>query len=110
MTEVVAIVVLHPPDRALSGDDTITAQTLQHFVPRPGDLDKVINWFRSAGFVVDAPGPISFSISAEPTVFESLFGDAEGPSFDLDGLPPSIRRLLAAVELADLPDFGPGNP
>jgi hypothetical protein len=110
MSELVAIVVLHPAGRALSGDEPITADTIEHFLPPAGALEEAIDWFASAGFVVEPSGPISFSISAEPALYESLFGDAAGPDFDIDALPPRVRRLLAAVEIPEPPDFGPGNP
>ncbi len=110
MSHLVAIVVLHPAGRSLSPHEAITSETIASFLPPAGDLDETADWFRSAGFAVDAPGPISFSISAEPAVFESVFGDAAGPIFDLDVLPSSIRERLAAVEVPEPPDFGPGNP
>ncbi len=111
MSELVATVVLHPAGRALPSDEPITSDTIHQVVPAPGDLDQAIGWFRAAGFAVDdVPGPISFSISAAPDLYESWFGDREGPSFDVDALPSSIRRLLTAVEIAEPPDFGPGNP
>ncbi len=110
MTHLVAIVVLHPAGRALSTHEVITSETIASVLPPAGDLDETADWFRSAGFVVEAPGPISFSISADPDVFESVFGDTEGPIFDIDVLPSSIRRRLAAVEVPEPPDFGPGNP
>lgn len=110
MSDLVAIVVLHPPGEELSPGAVITADTIADFIPAAGDFERAMDWFGAAGFVVDSPGPISFSIGGDRDRFETWFGDIDSGSFDLHLLPEEIRRCLAAVEFMDAPDFGPGNP
>ncbi|HYN35264.1 MAG TPA: hypothetical protein VES40_21745 [Ilumatobacteraceae bacterium] len=110
MTDLVAIVVVHPARGVLSPRAAITADTIGEFLPDVGEFERVMDWFDAAGFVVDSPGPISFSIEGDRERFESWFGDIDNGPFDLDALPDDIRQCLAAVEFMDAPDFGPGNP
>ncbi len=109
MSRLVALVVLHPANGSLRGDVPITSADLEGFLPAAADVATVVDWFTAAGFEVEAPGAICFSIGADTSVYERWFGTTDGP-FDIEELPPRIRRLVAAVEVESAPDFGPGNP
>jgi hypothetical protein len=109
MSMLSALVVLHPAEGKLRGDEQITSENYQRHLPAPEDLDAAMAWFRGAGFVVEAPGPTSFSIGADPARFRQVF-DSDGGPFDVARLPASLRGKIAAVEVPGPPDFGPGNP
>ena len=109
MTIVSAIVVLNPPGGRLRGDEIITAEDHERFLPAPEEVAAVMDWFSAAGFAPEAPGPNSFSISADGELFDAWFGSPDGP-FDTSALPEPIASAVAAVEVPGPPDFGPGAP
>jgi hypothetical protein len=107
--DVSALVVLNPSGGTLRGDDIITADNYEDFLPTADELRTAMEWFAGAGFTVDPAGPSSFAISADGDVFASRFGTVDGP-FDRSSLPEPVASLVAAVEVPEPPDFGPGNP
>lgn len=104
-----ALVVLHPAHGRLRGDEIITADDYERYLPAPEDLETAMAWFQAAGFTVEAPGPSSFSIGAPDALFNQWFDTESGP-FDVAQLPAPVRSIVAAVEVPGPPDFGPGNP
>lgn len=104
-----ALVVLQPSDRSLRGDVPITSENLTEHLPSADEQALVERWFSDVGFTIRTPGPISFVISGPDEVFDASFGQRVG-SFDLERLPAEVRRVVAAVETEEPPDFGPGNP
>jgi hypothetical protein len=121
-----AQVVLRPVSGALSGNEQITSENVQSFVPSPDAVAETSGFFRGAGFEVADLVGISFSIVGSPSVFEQVFGErpersvekgidtvrtrAAGLELDLGQLPESVRRHLQAVTFTPPPAFGPTNP
>jgi len=109
VSTVSALVVLHPSGATLHGDDVITADDYERFMPTADELRTTMEWFATAGFEVEAPGPNSFSITAGSELFGAWFGSPDGP-YDTSALPEPVATLVAAIEVPGPPDFGPGNP
>jgi hypothetical protein len=107
--DVTALVVLNPSGGRLGGDDVITAENYEQFMPTAEELRTAVGFFDAAGFSTGSAGPNSFTITADPALFESAFGAADGP-FDTSVLPEPVASLVAAIEVPGPPDFGPGNP
>ena len=106
--DVTALVVLNPSGATLRGDEVITADNYEQFMPTAEELETAMQFFAAAGFTVEGAGPNSFTITGDREPFESQFG-AESP-FDTSSLPDPVAALVAAIELPEPPDFGPGNP
>lgn len=104
----------------------VTTKTIHEFAPSPVEAERVMSFFRTAGFDV---GPLignNFSITARAEQFEDVFraelrrrgygsvaAQREGGGADLelplDSLPTTIRGLVAAATFPRPPDFGPSN-
>jgi hypothetical protein len=115
-----AIVVMRPRSGPLTGYEAITAETVGAYVPEPGDVQRIVNFFTAAGFGVGPMVGLSFSITAPRSRFAAIFGVAQGGAdwtggagvstgleLPLAALPPDVRDLLESVAFTPPPDFGP---
>jgi hypothetical protein len=122
-----AQVVLRPKDGGeLTGDEAITSDTVERYLPSPEAASRVAGYLQGAGFEVSDVAGISFSITGPQALFEERFGDrlerrrergvesvrTENGRLELslDRLPPEVARHVQAVTFTPPPDFGPGNP
>lgn len=121
-----ALVILNPASgNAPEGAVNITTENLASYLPDPSAAHQTREHFATLGMKC---GPVvgrSFAIEGQASMFESFFGGSvrkHGESFQflasdgtetnelpLHGLPPEIRRTVAAVVFPKAPDFGPGN-
>jgi hypothetical protein len=117
-----AQVVLRPASGELTGDEPITSENVQRFLPSPDAVAVTEAFFRDAGFEVANVVGNSFSIVGSPSAFEDAFGERPeragegvrvrggGIELDLGSLPEPVRRHVAAVTFTPPPEFGPTNP
>ena len=121
-----AEVVLRPATGELSGDEQITSENVERFLPSAEAAAEATGYFRAAGFEVTDVVGISFSIVGPVSAFEQTFGERPerrveggvdtvrmrggGLELDLGRLPDPVRRHLQAVTFTPPPDFGPTNP
>ncbi|HYN22428.1 MAG TPA: hypothetical protein VE078_15815 [Thermoanaerobaculia bacterium] len=96
---------------AAAGDAVITAETLERYLPSTEAAERVRQRLSLAGFEA---GPLvgnSFSITAPAKTFEKVFGtgvrEAASEGRELDDLPGSLAKDVAAVTFTPPPDFGP---
>jgi hypothetical protein len=121
-----AEVVLRPASGELSGNEQITSENVQRFLPSPEAVSEATGYFRAAGFEVTDVVGVSFSIIGPPASYERTFGERPersveggvdtvrlkggGLELGLGRLPEPVRRHLQAVTFTPPPDFGPTNP
>lgn len=107
-----AQVVLRPPTGELTGDERITSENVQRFLPSPEAVAETEAFFGQAGFEVGNVVGNSFSIAGPSSAFGRTFGERpeRGVELDLGALPDRVRRYLQAVTFTPPPDFGPTNP
>jgi hypothetical protein len=104
--ELSAQVVLRTP----AGVDLV-AEQIDRWRPSADDVERVVKYFRDAGFTAGPMVGISLSITAPEATFQGVFGVKRPPrEFPLGKLPADVRSLLQAVVFSEPPDFGPGNP
>jgi hypothetical protein len=118
-----ALVVLRSGGgREVSGQDRITAETVAGFQPDAAALAEARRYFQAAGFDLDAPVGISFSISGPRTLFEQTFGErlavepeagvvrsartaGGGLELPLRRLPDGVARAVQAVTFTPPPEL-----
>lgn len=117
-----AQVVLRPASGELTGDEPITSENVQRFLPSPEAVAETEGFFRDAGFEVANVVGNSFSIVGAPSAFERAFGERPerggegvrvrggGVELELGSLPEPVRRYVQAVTFTHPPEFGPTNP
>ena len=118
-----ALVVLRPAGGSLEASDRITSENVAEYLPDPEAVERVVRWFRTAGFGVGSPYGLSLSIEGPPSVFRRTFGSsvrlpdpaasladresAKGVALPLDPLPADVRDAIETVEFTPPPAFGP---
>jgi hypothetical protein len=119
-----AEVILRPAGgRRVSGQDRITSENVQAFLPDPSAVSGVSEFFRRVGFEVSEAVGLSFSIAGPVSLFEGVFGEhlsltGEGRiteirtdggrlEMPLDRVPPELADLIEIVTFTPPPDFGP---
>jgi hypothetical protein len=105
-----ALVVLLP------GPVTTAGQRASEAPPPRQVVEQVTSAFAARGFQVGPCVGISFSITADASLFERTFGvDPQskrfrGPELPMDRIGPEISQLVDAVTVTEPPAFGPGTP
>ena len=120
------VILLSASGKSVTGQEAITAENVQDFMPSRESFATAARSFQEAGFEVSAPGPTGFSITAPADLFEKFFKTRlrreesgavkaqrkdESTAFELPlrALPRELAQLVEAVTFTPPPDFGPGN-
>jgi hypothetical protein len=85
--------------------------------PSKPDIQRAQDYFAEAGFEVEPPVAISFSIAGPSSLFARVFpgfdparvGESE-QELSLDALPREVRGVVGTVVVEAPPEYGPGNP
>ncbi len=101
-----AQVLLVPASGQIPSDPEITAANIDKLKLGPG-TEGIMAVFNKAGFRVGNLVGLSFSITADATVFEAFF-HTKKLSGDLP-LPSTLSKSVRGVTFPLPPDFGPGS-
>lgn len=118
-----ALVVVRSPSGRLKGHEQITAKTVREYLPAQATVSHLRAFFERAGFSVEAPGGLGFSIVGPNALFERVFGtklveEKQGAvrslrtehgelELPIARLPKKVASEIEAVTFTAPPDFGP---